>query len=80
MKKNVYSEYIARAPTGDTMREVEVVYRADILLLGWLLLYCLHTEVSGNTTTITHVTLIALSHHYSITVGCNTVQWHSVMG
>ena len=26
---------------------------------------------------ITHLTLIALSHHYSITLGCNTVQWQS---
>ena len=59
------------------MREVGVVYRADILLLGWLHLYWLHTEVSHNTTTSTHVTLTVLSHHYSIAQGCNAVQWHS---
>ena len=59
------------------MREVGVVYRADILLLGGLHLYWLHTEVSHNTTTSTHVTLIVLSHHYSIAQGYNAVQWHS---
>ena len=37
------------------MREVGVVYRADILLLGGLHLYWLHTEVSHNSTTSTHV-------------------------
>ena len=62
------------------MREVGVVYRADKILLGWLHLYWLHTEVSDKTTTSTHVTLIALSHHYSITLGCNAVQWHSTKG
>ena len=40
-------------------------------------LYWLHTEVSHNTTTSTHVTLTVLSYHYSIAQGCNSVQWHS---
>ena len=29
---------------------------------------------------ITHLTLIVLSHHNSITLGCNAVQWHSTRG
>ena len=48
------------------MREVGVVYRAGILLLGWLHLYWLHTEVSHNTTTSTHVPLTVLSHHSAL--------------
>ena len=55
------------------MREVGVVYRTDILLLGGLYLYWQYTEVSLDTTTSPHVTLPVLSHNYSIAQGCNAV-------
>ena len=58
------------------MREVGVVYRADILLLGGLHLYWLYTEVSHKSTTSTHVTLTVLSHLDSIAQGCKAVQWY----
>ena len=59
------------------MIELWVVYSADILLLGRLLLYWLPSEVSSNTSALTHVTHIVLSHLYNITIGFNAVQWHS---